>query len=38
MEAPCRSDASQQDRRTCRRARILEAHGALADARGARPR
>jgi hypothetical protein len=38
MEAPCCSDASQQDRRTCRRTRILEAHGALADARGTRPR
>ena len=38
MEAPRRGDASQQDRRTCRCAHILEAHGALADARGARPR
>ena len=38
MEAPCRGDASQQDRRTCRRARLLEAHGALADAGGSRPR
>ena len=38
MEAPCRSDASQQDRRTCRGAHILEAHGALVDARGTRTR
>ena len=38
VEAPCRSDASQQDCRTCRCAHILEAHGALADARGTRPR
>ena len=38
VEAPRRSNASQQDRRTCRRARILEAHGTLADARGTRPR
>lgn len=36
MEAPRRSNASQQDRRTRRRAHILEAYGALADARGTR--
>jgi hypothetical protein len=38
MEASRRNDASQQDRRTCRRAHILEAHGALADTRGTRSR
>ncbi len=36
MEAPRRRDASQQDRRTCRRARILDVHGTLTDARGTR--
>ena len=38
MEASRRNDASQQDRRTCRRAYILETHRALADARRTSPR